>query len=760
MTLTSTATKLSYNGDGATDSFAVTFIFWDLDDLRVILRDENVTPATETVLVRGATYNVTGGNGSTGTVTIITPPSSNIPASGEKLIIKSDVPTTQTSSLPLGGALPSTTIEQRLDKNVRLTQQAEEVLSRAPLLEETTSLTNPAFPAPGAGQYIRWNVGGTALETDAGSINNSNFLQSGTGAVTRSVTSKIGQVFDVKDFGATGDGVTDDTAAITLAETAWRAKGSFAALHFPEGTYLSTAGKTITCNVARASIFGAGHNATRLKNISIEVQENDIDVRDLELDGDDTATFGLKMSKTLKDDRRYFKGLNLVINGYTTGVDHKNANGQDLYSNCKITTNVQNVLLDADPENQPDLDPGDIKFMSCILAGATSTTLAGTRIRKGGVDFVNCKFQGNAGGGIEISGISDNFLRAVRLTDCSLEDNGTRTFTISGVTTDAGDAVFTTSTAHGFRDGMHKIDITGTTSYNGTSFIVDSVTSATFKLYTGSGASKTVVSFVADETGTVTVPGWDVLIDVENTGGAVQTSDTREIQFNGGNSNYTKIANGSAIRFIDHHVKYQCTVLSAAIKVDVWGSNMGRYDALPQYIPLDDGAQGVPSNVTHIQSHENAYYEDFNGDKVFSVDHGAGNSKFRFVDDKNIGGIYESELHSTFFGSTRAYTPTVENISLDDDTATSFTPPESRGVILIGTVSGAAVDTGIICYKADATEGVTILVAGANVEVTTGVLTGTTGTDTKLVVSASAGKIYIENRRGSTKSIRFTLFAA
>lgn len=169
MTLTSTTVKLTYNGDGVQESFPVTFNFWDLDDLRVILRDENVTPATETVMTRGATYNVTGGNGSTGTVTIITPPSSNIPISGEKLIIKSDVPSTQTTSLPLGGAIPSASVEQRLDKNVRLIQQAEEVLSRAPLLEETTLLTNPSFPAPGANQFIKWNAAGTALETSSSS---------------------------------------------------------------------------------------------------------------------------------------------------------------------------------------------------------------------------------------------------------------------------------------------------------------------------------------------------------------------------------------------------------------------------------------------------------------------------------------------------------------------------------------------------------------------------------------------------------------
>jgi len=58
------------------------------------------------------------------------------------------------------------------------------------------------------------------------------FLQAGAGAVATNVQAKLRQYVSVKDFGAVGNGVTDDTAAIQLAIN--NNQGVF----FPEGSYL------------------------------------------------------------------------------------------------------------------------------------------------------------------------------------------------------------------------------------------------------------------------------------------------------------------------------------------------------------------------------------------------------------------------------------------------------------------------------------------------------------------------------------------
>jgi len=82
------------------------------------------------------------------------------------------------------------------------------------------------------------NVSGTVACTATGTNQNITLTPSGTGAsVISNLQDKGGQVFNVKAYGAVGDGTTDDTVAMQAAIAAANAAGG-GVIYFPAGTYL------------------------------------------------------------------------------------------------------------------------------------------------------------------------------------------------------------------------------------------------------------------------------------------------------------------------------------------------------------------------------------------------------------------------------------------------------------------------------------------------------------------------------------------
>jgi len=81
-------------------------------------------------------------------------------------------------------------------------------------------------------------------------VQGSQFTQSGTGAVARTVESKLRDAVSVKDFGAVGNGSNDDTSAVQAAIN------TGAPVFFPPGSYRTTSGLTVTSNYQ--ALFGPG----------------------------------------------------------------------------------------------------------------------------------------------------------------------------------------------------------------------------------------------------------------------------------------------------------------------------------------------------------------------------------------------------------------------------------------------------------------------------------------------------------------------
>ena len=99
-------------------------------------------------------------------------------------------------------------------------------------------------------------VSAETLTTIGSNANVIAYDPAGAGAVTTTVQTKLRETVSVKDFGAVGDGVTDDTAAIQAAVTSLPIGG---ALLFLEGTYVITSPISFT---GKTNITVSGYGAT------------------------------------------------------------------------------------------------------------------------------------------------------------------------------------------------------------------------------------------------------------------------------------------------------------------------------------------------------------------------------------------------------------------------------------------------------------------------------------------------------------------
>lgn len=140
-----------------------------------------------------------------------------------------------------------------------------------------TTLTFSQAPVSGTDniEFVNWYtaaIGSTSADLVT-------YTPSGSGAVARSAASKFGDTVSVKDFGAVGDGVTNDTTAIQAAITAAANKS----VYFPSGTYVVT---TLTV-ASPCRLFGQGilKKTTAASSALLTLNTSDIDIDGLEFRG-------------------------------------------------------------------------------------------------------------------------------------------------------------------------------------------------------------------------------------------------------------------------------------------------------------------------------------------------------------------------------------------------------------------------------------------------------------------------------------------
>lgn len=203
----------------------------------------------------GTDYSLTGAadeNG--GTCTMIGK------AAGDIVVITREMPFTQDTDLPVRGKFNESDIEQALDELTMNDQQLKGETDRSIRIPRSEAVTSGVTTLPSkaarSSKLAAWDADGNLTVATPGSSAPSDAISityTATGGVPRTQASKNADVVSVKDLGAVGDGVTDDTVAIqTVLDTG---KDVFV----PYGTYLISS--TLKTTASGQRIFGLGWNS-------------------------------------------------------------------------------------------------------------------------------------------------------------------------------------------------------------------------------------------------------------------------------------------------------------------------------------------------------------------------------------------------------------------------------------------------------------------------------------------------------------------
>lgn len=279
------------------------------------------------------------------------------------------------------------------------------------------------------------------------------FLQAGTGAVATTVQAKLRQYVSVKDFGAVGNGTTNDTAAIVAAIAACQAAAQ-SSLYFPTGIYRIESTITLGSGSTRGIAF-VGETAA-------PQQGSDRPAVTIRWHGGSAAMFDIQYT--------YFRFFNIAFENFTTATDaflltdamhmvfdncsfvvgsgatrfsrsviHCDGNefGYSLVQNCEIV-NPAPRFLDIDGATGNGITP--VLFYNNVIESNSLGAITVVYVKNEGLDILT--FQGNT-----INGQANAQLTLVDTTDTPLSE----TISVLNVFDNEFDLVSNTATDRMFR---------------------------------------------------------------------------------------------------------------------------------------------------------------------------------------------------------------------------------------------------------------------------------------------------------------------
>jgi Pectate lyase superfamily protein len=237
-----------FSATGGQTVFTYDFPVYAETDIRVL----RLRGAIEAVLLYGTDYAVTGAGEQGGGTIVLTAGAQ----AGDIITIESAMPAQRSAQFENGGALPADALEGEFNRFLILFQQllAIENLAVRGAATDLAGIVLPAAPLR-ASRLLGFDSGGAPVALPPTDMSGTTVLAAGSTTV-RSLAERFGNIADVKDYGALGNGAANDTAAFTAAF----ATGKH--VYAPPGTYILTAGFTFNSN---GQVFsGAGQEETIL----------------------------------------------------------------------------------------------------------------------------------------------------------------------------------------------------------------------------------------------------------------------------------------------------------------------------------------------------------------------------------------------------------------------------------------------------------------------------------------------------------------